>query len=332
MAQKYSSHAPALRYGAKIHPEDLAGMIGLPSVGNIWYVDPGKSVTGGGSSREDAFLTVAEAYAACTANQDDVVLITPSSSTGRTSETSAIVWAKRRTHLIGSTSPLMSSPRAGMSFGSAVASPSLTISTRSCIFKNITIAQFNDVESNVLVELTGSYNYYQGVHFQGFGNALVGDDAAAKCVHLNGSDENVFDSCTFGLDTVVRTAANSTVVFAGSKNNSNNTFRNCNFVMIADADAPRHINTNTGGSALNRWALFDHCYFQCNSDVTSGTVQSDVCALDAAGDTGGLPIFHDCVAVGHTGWANDVTGMKILGSTTNDTELTDYSKAVNPAA
>lgn len=327
---KYRDYAPALKYGAKIYPEDLAGMIGLPSVGNIWYVDPGKSVSGGGQNREDAFITVAEAYAACTADQDDVVLITPSSSTGRTSETAAIVWAKRRTHLIGSTSPLMSSPRAGMSFGSAVVSPCLTISTRSCIFKNITISQFNDV--NVLVNLTGSYNYYEGVHFQGMGNATTGDDTSGRCVVLNGSDENVFERCTFGLDTVVRTGANFTVEFAGSKNNSNNTFRGCNFVMIADADAPRHITTNTGGSALNRWALFDHCYFQCNSDVTSGTVQTDALALDAAGDTGGLPIFKDCVHVGHTGWANDVTGMKILGAGNNDTELTDYCKAVNPAA
>ena len=331
---KYRDYAPALFHGNKIYPEDIAGMIGLPSVGDIWYVDPGKTsgVSGSGRSREDAFLTVAEGLAATTADQDDVVLITPSSSTGRTSEAVAIDWNKRRTHLIGSTSPLMSSPRAGMSFGSSVATPSLTVSTRSCIFKNISIAQYNDVENNVLVELTGSYNYYEGVHFQGFGNALTGDDAAAKCVHLNGSDENVFVNCTFGLDTVVRTGANSTLVFAGSKNNSNNTFRGCNFVMIADADAPFHVNTNTGGSALNRWAMFDHCYFQCNSDVTSGTVQTDVCTLDAAGDTGGLPIFKDCVAVGHTGWADDVTGMKILGAITNDTELTDYCKAVNPAA
>ena len=38
---KYRDNAPALKFGAKIYPEDIAGMIGLPSVGNIWYVDPG---------------------------------------------------------------------------------------------------------------------------------------------------------------------------------------------------------------------------------------------------------------------------------------------------
>jgi hypothetical protein len=328
MAQKYRDYAPALYHGAKIYPEDLAGMLGLASVGNIWYVDPGKSVSGGGTSRSDAFITVLEAYNAATANNDDVVLITPSSATGRTSEAASITWNKRRTHLIGATSPLSSNSRAGMSFTSAATTPSMTISTRSCIFKNITIAQFNDV--NVLVTMSGSYNYFENVHFAGMGNATTGDDTAGRCLVLNGSDENTFNSCTFGLDTVVRTGANYTLEFAGSKNNSNNVFNNCIFTMIADADAPRHILASASG--VNRFSLFNHCFFFCNSDVTSGTTQTDCFNTDSAGNQGGVLILKDCMQVGHTGWADDVTGVKILGAITNDTELTDYSTGVNPAA
>ena len=37
--------------GFRVMPEDIAGMIGLPSVGNIFYVDPGKSVSGAGGSQ-----------------------------------------------------------------------------------------------------------------------------------------------------------------------------------------------------------------------------------------------------------------------------------------
>lgn len=314
----------------KVLPEHLAGMIGLPSVGDIFYVDPGKTggVSGGGRSRDDAFVTVAEGLAAATADRDDVILITPSSSTGRTSEAVAIDWNKRRTHLIGSTSPLMSSPRAGMSFGSAVVSPCFTVSARSCIIKNITVAQFNDV--NVLVNLTSDYLYFEGVHFAGIGNATTGDDTAARSVVMNGCGESVFNGCTFGVDTVMRTAANYTLEFAAGKNNSNNVFRGCNFSLIADADAPRHILTNE--SSVNRWALFDSCYFNCNSDVAAGTTQTDAFQLDTAGDVGGMPIFKDCVQVGHTGWAQDVTGMKILGAFSNATPLTSYGEAVNPTA
>ena len=199
---KARDYIPALKFGHKIYPEDLAGMIGLPSVGDIWYVDPGKTsgVSGSGRTKEDAFLTVAEGLAATTADQDDVVLITPSSSTGRTNEVVAIDWNKRRTHLIGSTAPTMFNPRAGMSFSSAVVSPCLTISTRSCIFKNMTWSNMQDV--NVTVEMTSDYNYYEGIHFAGMGNATAGDDTSARVVRLNGSGENTFNGCTFGLDTV----------------------------------------------------------------------------------------------------------------------------------
>lgn len=325
---KYRDHAPALKFGAKIYPEDLAGMIGLPSVGNIWYVDPGKSVSGGGTSRADAVKTVAEAYALAVADNDDVVLITPSSSTGRTSEAVAINWAKRRTHLIGSTAPLSSDSRAGMSFGSAVVSPCLTISNRSCIFKNLTISQFNDV--NVLVKATSGYNLYENVHFAGMGNATTGDDTAGRCFVLSGSDENTFNNCYFGLDTVIRTAANFSLEFEGSKNNSNNVFNSCIFTMIADADAPRHITV--GDSGLNRFALFNNCMFIDNSDVTSGTLQGDVIDGGVAGDQGGVVILKDCGMVATTGWSNEVTGVRILGASSNATLTTRYCGAINPAA
>ena len=332
MTMKYHDYAPALKHGAKIYPEDLAGMLGLASVGDIWYVDPGKTsgVSGGGTSRNDAFLTVTEALAAATADQDDVILITPSSSTGRTAETAAINWSKRRVHLIGATSPLAFSPRAGIGFGSAVTSPSLTISNRSCIFKNITIAQFNDVESNILVDITSAYNYFENVHFQGIGNELTGNDADARVVRLNSADETTFNSCTFGLDSVIRTAANMTLEFTGSKNNSNCVFRNCIFTMIADADAPRHVFV--GDSGMNRFALFDGCIFNDNSDMTSGTVQTDVMDTASSGDQGGTVLIKDCMMVAATGWATTASGVRILGHSSNATLTTRYSGAINPAA
>jgi len=325
---KASNYIPALKYGHKIYPEDLAGMIGLPSVGNIWYVDPGKSVSGGGTTREDAVITVAEAYALATADQDDVILITPSSSTGRTSEAAAIVWAKRRTHLIGSTAPNQFNPRAGMSFGSAVVSPCLTISNRSCIFKNITISNMQNID--VMVEMTSDYNYFEGVHFAGIGNATAGDGTAARVIRLNGSGENTFNSCTFGLDTVYRTAANATIEFVTGKNNANNVFNNCIFTMAGDADAPRHLFVEDSG--CNRFALFDNCKFFDNSDTTGITTQTDVIKGGVGTDQGGVVILKDCINVGSTGWSNEVTGVMILGGITNATALTDYSTGVNPTA
>ena len=327
---KARDYMPALKFGHKIYPEDLAGMIGLPSVGDIWYVDPGKTsgVSGSGRTKEDAFITVAEGLAATTADQDDVVLITPSSSTGRTNEVVAIDWNKRRTHLIGSTAPTMFNPRAGMSFSSAVVSPCFTISTRSCIFKNMTWSNMQDV--NVTVEMTSDYNYYEGIHFAGMGNATAGDDTSARVVRLNGSGENTFNGCTFGLDTVLRTAANATIEFVTGKNNANNVFNGCIFTMAGDADAPRHLFVEDSG--CNRFALFDNCKFFDNSDTTGISAQTDVIKGGVGTDQGGVVIFKDCMAVGTAGWSNEITGVKILGSDNNATTLTNYCLGVNPTA
>ena len=97
-----SDFIPALRYGHKIMPQHLAGMIGLPRVGNIVYVDPSSgSDSASGRTFDDAYATVGAAYAAMTADNDDVMVICGTSSTGRTTETAAVAWNKRRTHLVG---------------------------------------------------------------------------------------------------------------------------------------------------------------------------------------------------------------------------------------
>src|SRR3990167_10230094 len=96
---KASDYIPALRYGHKIFPENIAGALGLPSVGEIFYVDPGKSSSGGGKTVDDAYKTIAEAYAAASADNDDVIVIAGTTATGRTAETGVITWGKRRLHM-----------------------------------------------------------------------------------------------------------------------------------------------------------------------------------------------------------------------------------------
>ena len=263
---KYRDHAPALKYGAKIFPEDIAGMVGLPAVGNIWYVDAGKSVSGGGTTREDAFITVAEALAAATANNDDVVVVASTSSTGRTAEAAAINWNKKRTHLIGNGAPRRLTSRNGMSFGANVVSPCFTVSTTNCIFANITIAVFEDV--NVLVNVTGDYNTWMNVHFQGMGNATTGDDAAGRSLVLTGAEENEFINCTIGLDTVARGgAANSSLELTGSC--PRNKFIGCDFPIFTDGAEPTWVKADTG-NCYERFLQFENCFFN-NPDGASST-------------------------------------------------------------
>ncbi len=248
---------PALKYGHKIMPEDLAGVLGLPYVGKIIYVDPsGGNANNSGGAFNDALLTVAAAYDKTTSGQHDVVLLAPSGGTGRTTETTAISWAKRFTHLIGNAAPTAQDARAGMNFTgtTGTAAGSFTVSENGCLIKNITLTGTDDV--NVPVTITGHYNSFQGVDFKGALNATTGDDTAARALLLSGGQENYFGGCTFGMDTIMRSAANYTVEFASAA--SRNVFDECQFIVASDATTPRHIFFS-GTNSIDRWVRFNNC-------------------------------------------------------------------------
>ena len=317
MSIKARDYNPAVKHGAKWDASDIAGFLGLPYVNDIFYVDPTNgSDSAGGKTVEDAFATVGAAEDVTVSGKHDVVVIVPGGGSGRTSEASAIVWDKRFTHLIGIAAPTYVNPRAGMSFGSAVASPSMTVSNNGCIFKNITIAQFNDVESNVMVKVTGNENYFGGVHFAGTGNALTGDDAAASCVTLSGAEENFFEGCTFGLDTVVRTAANASLRLEGLS--KRNTFFDCLWVSAIDASAPFHILAPASG--VEAWVHFKRCTF-INDDISGGvSTMTDVLSLVTGQND--LVLFDNCSQFGASGWTSAVTEVYMVGPVAEGTSGT----------
>ena len=299
---KARDYIPALKFGHKIYPEDLAGMLGIPHVGNVWYVDGtgGSDTTNSGTTQDDALATVYAAEEKCVSGQHDVVIIAPTGGTGRTSETKSIVWDKRFTHLIGSTAPVGVDNRAGMSFSSAATTPSLTISNNGCIFKNLTIAQFNDV--NVMVSLTGNQNYFENVHFAGIGNATAGADTAARCVELEGAEENLFQSCVFGLDTVARSAANASVSQGGVS--PRNVYRDCDFnLFTSSADAFHFMVENN--DAVQRYVKFIGCRFH-NPDTASSTTLTANMNMFGVGLNGTVYLI-DCWSKGATDWADSFT-------------------------
>jgi hypothetical protein len=282
---KLSSYIPALKMGHKIYPEDLAGMLGLPHIGNIFYVDAnaGSDTANAGKRQNDALATVGVAYGKCVSGNHDVVVIAPSGGTGRTTETTAISWAKRFTHLIGSSAPLAQDTRAGMDFTgtTGTAAGSLSITERGCIFKNLTFAGTDDV--NVPVQINGGdYNSFVGCDFKGALNATSGDDTASRALYITGGQENFFVGCTFGQDTIMRSAANATLEFASAS--SRNVFEDCKFLAAIDAATPVHV-LFTGTSAIDRWIEFKNNTFYSFSanDVTAMTACMNLSAQTATG-------------------------------------------------
>jgi hypothetical protein len=249
------NYIKALRMGHKISPEDLSGMIGLPYVGSIFYVDPsaGSDTGNSGTSQANALATVAAAYDKCTSGKHDVVVIAPTGGTGRTAETTAITWAKRFTHLVGSAAPTAQDARAGVGFSTG---GSLVISENGCLFKNLTFYSSADIDETVSV--TGSYNSFLGVDFKGTTNATSADSTPWRALNINGGQENYFGGCTFGSDTMTRGTTNATLELENAA--SRNVFEGCRFVMHADNVGPNHVLL-TGSSAIDRWVEFKDCNF-----------------------------------------------------------------------
>lgn len=276
---KARDYIPALKYGHKILPSDIAGMIGLPYVNDIFYVDgsAGSDTSARVNDPSKPYKTVSAAFDATTANKHDVVMIVPSGGSGRVSEATAITWNKRFTHLIGNAAPTAQDARAGIGFATG---GSLTISENGCLFKNLTMFSSADIDETVSV--TGDYNSFLGVDFKGTSNATSADSTPWRALNINGGQENYFGGCTFGADTYTRGTTNATLELENRA--SRNVFEDCRFVMYADNVGPNHLLL-TGDSAIDTWVEFKNCswYSMWANDVDKITHVIDAAAQAATG-------------------------------------------------
>ncbi len=297
------NYDPALMYGSKVSAQDIAGMVGLPSVGNIFYVDPGAgSDSQSGASPESAFATVGAAYAQMVADNDDVCIIAPTSSTGRTNEAASIVWAKRRTHIIGNGPARQGWNRAGISFASTATTPSFKVTATNCSFTNFMLYQPNDI--NVLCEVTAAYNTFNFVHFAGIANATTGADTAARSLVITEVDDNVFNHCMFGIDTVLNSAVNSIVELVGNTAVARTQFNDCIFTTTTD-DAGVRFVLFTGAYSSEVYTLFRRCFFL---NTRGGTTTMTVAITDPASVNGRI-IMDDCWWLGCTDLCSTVANV-----------------------
>ena len=276
---KYSDYAPALKAGHKIYPEDIAGMLGLPHVGKVLYVDANS-----GSDKNH-----------------DVVIIAPSGGTGRTAETTAITWGKRFAHLIGSAAPTVQNPRAGLGFSTG---GSLVISENGCIFKSLTFTSSADIDETV--SITGDYNAFLGCDFKGTSNATSADSTPWRALNLNGAEENNFVGCTFGADTMTRGVANTSLEMEGGS--KRNVFDGCFFTMHADTAGTQTHVLVTGTSGIDRWTEFHNCRFYAFS-TNNGQAVTGCMDLSAQTATGHILITGEpFLSTGITDWEATASG------------------------
>ncbi len=270
---------------------------GFPTHGNIFFLNPTHPAASDDNdgSMDAPFSTLAAAYAALTANQNDILYYIAGSSSITLS--AALTWAKNYTHFIGVCAPTHIGQRARIFQLSTLtgASPLITISASGCIFKDLYIFQgVADATSLINVQVTGGRNYFENVHFAGGGHATQAIDGGASLA-LGGTqtcEENLFYRCTIGVDTIDAATGMMALIFNGTEAHRNE-FKECRFRLRAGHTAAGFVELVTTAAAIDRDTLFDDCIF-INNATAFDIASAFVIPATAAGEPH-LILLKDCL-------------------------------------
>lgn len=262
-----------------------------------FFVDTEKgNAANDGLTPDTAFASLATAYAATTADNNDVIYFI-----GRdTSDTlsAAITWANDYTHLIGLSSPLPGVGQRCRVLGGATTDLTevITVSAHGCIFQNIQFANFTDADADSgAVVVSGHRNAFINCMISGMGHATPAARAGSYSLTVSGV-ENHFRNCYIGLDTITRAAANSELLMSGSKNS----FWDCTFA--SQSETAGKFAVTVSGAGTNTWK---DCLFH-NMSVNWAQALSNAFSVTAAA-THYVILSGNCQFVGYTGVADTVT-------------------------
>ena len=306
--RKFRDYQPALRYGAKIIPSDLAGVIGQAQVGEIFYVDAnsGSDVSNGGRSWDDAYANYTTAEDNVSSNEYDVIVVAPNGTSG-TAETATLTWDKNHISTVGASAPAVISQRSRILWTTDAVDPCLTVSGQGNSFVNIQWATFQ-ASNDILVNLTNNRNFFGNVHFAGIGHATAGDDTTARCIDIVAGEENYFLGCTIGIDTIARSVANASIELRSAA--ARNIFEDCFVPVFADNSGALFVKI-AAGSDIDRFVMFKECMFH-NATNSTGTTMT--VGMDLSGSPGGTVILYNTFFFGCTNVADDFSVVEIAGS------------------
>jgi len=287
---------------------------------NVYLVDAANGDDdNSGDSWEKPLATIAAAYAKCTANQHDVVLVL-SGSSGNTLS-AALTWSKNYTHLVGLAAPTHAGQRARIFQLSTLtgASPLITISASGCIFKNLYIFQgVDDATSLINVSVTGGRNYFENVHFAGGGHATMAINGGAS-LKLDGAEECLFRHCTIGVDTVAAATGHVGVLFDGSA--QRNVFEDCHVSMYAGHTGAAFVEV-ADVTGIDRYTIFKDCLFT-NTNKTQFDMASGFVIPAIAANRPARIFLKDCVSYGSGKW--DASDRGVLMGNMDDVTGADTS-------
>jgi len=273
--------------------------------GNTYFVDPVVgSDSNSGKTVSAALKTVSAAYTKCVGGQNDVVYLLSngaSTSGAGTADvlTTAITWAKHRTHLIGVCAPHLLGQRARINT-TTLMTPMFTLSGRGCYIANI---QFSNngthaTTAAVCMYVTGDNSYFENCQFQGLGALAVVDNSHRSLV-INSADDCMFKNCTIGHDTQdFGTATNYVIEFTAAGEASRNVFDNCLLLGGGSANACFVLQGAQGTASAT---VFKNCVMYNNYN---GSMDEMTYAMNTSAG-GGVFILHDTSITGAADIADD---------------------------
>jgi hypothetical protein len=279
--------------------------LGIPLGMNsrLIFFDPTNGSDGNdGSEPSMAVKSIETAYALATDNNNDTILMIAGATASN--PTAAIAWAKSYTHLVGLSAPLPGLGQRCRIVGTAALDLAqvITISGNGCVFMNLQF--FNGSDANAAkgaVVVSGSRNYFKNVFFAGMGHATCAGHASAYSLTVSGA-ENYFEDCTIGLDTILRSAANSELIISAERNR----FVHCELRSYCETAGKFLVKIDNSTADL-RDTIFEDCLF-FNYTVNWANGIDNAFDMPAAGNTHFVILKGDNVLVGvNSGWADTVT-------------------------
>lgn len=278
----------------------------------VFIVDPANgSDSNPGTKWEAPLATIAAAYAKCTANKNDTVLLAANQTAAQL--TAALTWGKDFTHLVGLGARTRSTPRARIISPAALATtPAITFSADGCVVKNITLQHGSTQAASLVdVSLTGTHNYFEDVHFKG-GMTAAGYVDGSYSLSVDGGTDNFFSHCTLGQNEV---AAPTGVGALGlSLSAARNTWEDCIFLVAPSNAGAFHVEIILA-TGVASWNLWRNCQF-LNTSATGLTT----CFVSPGGLANTIRLYFDnCWYEGATDFCVDAQAFMNMGITTGAT-------------
>lgn len=257
---------------------------------------------------------------------DRVVMIGEGNAAAKCSDylTATLDWSKDLSSILGWGNGTLFSPRARVAFDPDydTASNLFTLSANGCLVEGV---QFYEGISGSdkptgAVKVSGSRNVFRNVHFAGIG-ADENDIAGAYSLWLTGQ-ENYFENCVIGLDTIDRgSAANQELLISAGA--VRNYFKNCLFIMRLQHATNSPFVRIAGGAMGNPGpvAVFDNCLF-LHSSTNYGYAQ-DLAIVFTATPTAGIVVVRNSTTTA-TAWGAASNNLKVQNSVSN----TGYNQGI----